>query len=394
MSYSVDWVTKIFTIPQGDLAFVSGNNYLLSLVNVHEELRRLEWAFADGLWAPLIAQWYETVTLSGIPKTPSVEIINGYTFDFTGSNYNVILTDYDNNLIDVYIPSNGISILSNNSVGKQTVISGSGVTEQDKTDIIGGTTDAVWDEQKADHDDKGSFGGELATKADIAAASSTDTDPAIDGSVVYGTQDLGTYLSTNIKDNAYWQIEEHADDGLTAELTFNVPDGNRAGVFRVFGRYEGTPSLSHYMELWIYNYEASSWEQLIEEFLPGGNTSDAEYEHEYYERNIDRSNNNEVKVRLIHNVTTYNVNHHMYLDFAEVTSINVITAQDMADAVWQHADGIFIKDMEGGRWKRDGNQMIFYKDDNITEVARFDLKKFDGTPATESDDEVAERVKV
>jgi len=129
VAYSVDWVAKIFTIPQSDLTFVSGNNYSLSLVDVHEEIRRLEWSFTDGLWAPRIANWFETVTLSGVSKTPSVEITNGYTFDFTGSNYNVILTDYDNNLVDVYIPSNGISILGNNSVGKQTI------TNSDVTDI-------------------------------------------------------------------------------------------------------------------------------------------------------------------------------------------------------------------------------------------------------------------
>lgn len=137
MAYTVDWITKIFTIPQGDLTFVSGNNYSLSLVDVHEELRRLEWAFADGLWAPNIVKFYETVTLSGIPKSPSVEIVNGYTFDFTGSNYNVILTDYDNNLVDVYIPSNGISILGNNSVGRQTVEVAGTVVDANIVSVIG-----------------------------------------------------------------------------------------------------------------------------------------------------------------------------------------------------------------------------------------------------------------
>ena len=127
MAYSVNWVTKIVTIPQSDLTLLGGNNYELSLVDTHYELRRLEWDFIGGLWAEQIARFYETVTLSGIPKSPSVEIINGYTFNFTGSNYNVILTDYDNNLIDVYIPSNGISILGNNSVGRQTINTGSGL---------------------------------------------------------------------------------------------------------------------------------------------------------------------------------------------------------------------------------------------------------------------------
>ena len=41
----------------------------------------------------------------------------------------------------------------------------------------------------------------------------------------------------------------------------------------------------------------------------------------------------------------------------------------------------FIRDIEGGRWKIENNQMIFYKDDNVTEVARFNLYDADGTPA-------------
>jgi len=55
-------------------------------------------------------------------------------------------------------------------------------------------------------------------------------------------------------------------------------------------------------------------------------------------------------------------------------------------------DAAFIKYIEGGRWKIDTslNQMIFYKDDNVTEVARFNLK--DTTGAAASTD-VFERVR-
>jgi len=41
----------------------------------------------------------------------------------------------------------------------------------------------------------------------------------------------------------------------------------------------------------------------------------------------------------------------------------------------------FISDIEGGRWKIENNQMIFYKDDNVTEVARFNLYDEAGDPA-------------
>lgn len=52
----------------------------------------------------------------------------------------------------------------------------------------------------------------------------------------------------------------------------------------------------------------------------------------------------------------------------------------------------FVYCMEGGRWKIDTTlkQMIFYEDNNVTEVARFDLKDAFGDPAFEN---VFERVR-
>lgn len=48
-------------------------------------------------------------------------------------------------------------------------------------------------------------------------------------------------------------------------------------------------------------------------------------------------------------------------------------------------DITFIKDIEGGMWQidRDTKQMIFYKSDNITEIARFDLFDMNGTPSVD-----------
>jgi len=195
--------------------------------------------------------------------------------------------------------------------------------------------DAVWDEATADHTTDGSYGEELATKADIAAASSTAQNYAISGTVVYGTVLSGTYASLTSRDNTYWQIEEDGTNGITIEATFNLPSvDHRAGTVNIFGRYEGLPATVHYIDLFAYNYETSSWEQLQETFMPGGNTSDDTFSHEYFERHIARSNSNEVKIRLVHNVTTYNATHDIFLDYMDVSSIEVITAADIADAVW------------------------------------------------------------
>lgn len=43
-------------------------------------------------------------------------------------------------------------------------------------------------------------------------------------------------------------------------------------------------------------------------------------------------------------------------------------------------DLTFLQDIEGGKWQIIGNQMIFYKSDNTTEVARFNLFDSDGNP--------------
>jgi len=51
----------------------------------------------------------------------------------------------------------------------------------------------------------------------------------------------------------------------------------------------------------------------------------------------------------------------------------------------------FIAAIEGGRWEIISNQMIFYKEDNITEVARFNLLDKDGLPAEKN---VMERTRV
>lgn len=126
MAYSADWITKVFTIPVSDLTFVSGVTYNLDAADVHKEIRRLEWSFTEGMWAETALTHYPTVTISGISKTRTIEMINGYTWNIDANNIVVILLGIDHNLFDTFIAANGVSILGNNSVGKQDIDSGGG----------------------------------------------------------------------------------------------------------------------------------------------------------------------------------------------------------------------------------------------------------------------------
>lgn len=81
----------------------------------------------------------------------------------------------------------------------------------------------------------------------------------------------------------------------------------------------------------------------------------------------------------------------------EVLQTSVDNLHTKADVIKAKTDTIswgdveFIKAIEGGRWRIENYQMIFYDEDNITEVARFDLKNKQGAAA---DNNVFERLRV
>ncbi len=128
MSYTPNWTTKVFTITVGDLNFVSGVNYTLDASDFWIEIRRLESSAANngGLYAEQALEFINTQTLSGLPYSAIVKLINGYTWEVDGSNIIVSLLGKNNNMLDTFIPANGVSVLANNSAGK--IETGSGLS--------------------------------------------------------------------------------------------------------------------------------------------------------------------------------------------------------------------------------------------------------------------------
>ena len=205
--------------------------------------------------------------------------------------------------------------------------------------------DAVWDESTNDHTLSGSYGYELATKSDILASTATDYEQTDSAVITAGVDNSGTYSDTASRDGVYWEIGEDVSTGLTVDFTFYLPSADhKPGVFRVFGRYTGSPATTHHQELWFWNTEATAWEELADDFMPGGITTDDTFEHEYYERHIDRSDSNKVMVRIKHHPTTFNPSHALHLDYVGLSSIKVLTAAEIAAAVWAAiAEGSFTQ---------------------------------------------------
>lgn len=137
----------------------------------------------------------------------------------------------------------------------------------------------------------------------------------------------------------------------------------------------------------------ATWTDAVAAFIDVAISSRApanEYDTELDANISTRAPANEYDTELDANISTRAPASEYDTEMGRITA-NVATEakQDLIQV-----DLTFLKDIEGGKWERDGVQMIFYKSDNATEVARFNLFKFDGTPAAETDSEVAKRERV
>jgi hypothetical protein len=63
---------------------------------------------------------------------------------------------------------------------------------------------------------------------------------------------------------------------------------------------------------------------------------------------------------------------------------NLVNPHNISNHVWADPRAQLLYDIEGGRWKLESDQMIFYEDDNLTEVARFNLFDSAGNPTMEN----------
>lgn len=323
MTYSVNWVTKRVTIPLADLTFVSGVNYTLNAGDVAAELRRLEWEFVDGLWALQVARWTDTKILSGIPYSAALELINGYTWDINASNIIVSLLGINNNLLDTFVPANGVSVLANNSAGK--------IDADLSQTSVSAVAGAVWDEKTSDHKILATYGADVATKSDVQESKSTEYYTKTSASIIAGVDVIGSATDIDLRDGTYWQVDEDGTTGLTMEYVFNLTTAEeKSGVFTFFGRYTGAPN-SHYIELWAWNVGAAAWELMHERFVDNSN-SDLEALHAYEERHIDKALSNKVIMRMVHNVVNYSATHELHIDSVALSSISTSPGVGFTDA--------------------------------------------------------------
>ena len=161
MAISIDWATKVITVPQADLTFVTGTLYELDTDAFRLALKDIE-DDTEGIPFDDTHRHNTEVTVAGTTFARTLEIINGYSITFENGAYSVRLAGSNNNFFDVengILNQNTVQIIAQNSGGLVVTAGGGG----------GGPTaaqiaDAVWDEAASGHTSSGTFGG-IAGKA-------------------------------------------------------------------------------------------------------------------------------------------------------------------------------------------------------------------------------------
>lgn len=115
MALSIDWATKVITVPQADLTLISGSLYELDVDAFRLELKDIEDS-EEGMAFPDTHRHNTEVTLSGVTYARTFEIINGYTVTFENGSYTVRCVGANHNLADVK-NVNSVSLIIGNSAG-------------------------------------------------------------------------------------------------------------------------------------------------------------------------------------------------------------------------------------------------------------------------------------
>lgn len=130
MAITVDWPSKVITIPQGDLTLIGGTLYELDTNAFRLALKDLEDDPAEGMVWPDTHRHNAEVTVAGTTFARVIEIINGYMVEFEDGAYTVRLAGSNNNIFDVengVLVQNTVQVIAQNSAGLIVVSSG-GVT--------------------------------------------------------------------------------------------------------------------------------------------------------------------------------------------------------------------------------------------------------------------------
>lgn len=116
MAPTVNWLTRVVTIPLADLTLISGTTYEYDVgTTLKADLKLIEGS-EEGIPKDDIHSHVPVTTLSGVNYAKFIVIINGYTITFEDGQYGVNLIGANHNIADV-LNRNQVSAVVQNSAG-------------------------------------------------------------------------------------------------------------------------------------------------------------------------------------------------------------------------------------------------------------------------------------
>lgn len=116
---TIDWNTKVISVPQLYLTLISGTLYELDTDQFRLDLRDIEDS-EDGIPHDVTHGHNTAVTVAGTTYARVVELINDYSVEFEDGQYSVRLAGSNNNIFDVengILVQNQVQVISTNSAG-------------------------------------------------------------------------------------------------------------------------------------------------------------------------------------------------------------------------------------------------------------------------------------
>ncbi len=159
MALSFNYATQVIGVPQADLTNISGTLFELDTDQFRKDLAS-EQDSARGM--PFIDMYIHNtaVTVAGTTFAQTLEIINGYTIEFTpDAQYSVRLEGSNNNIFDVdggILVQNQVQLIAQNSAGLITT-GGGGLSAPQ-------VAAAVWDASITSHATAATFGERVGKK--------------------------------------------------------------------------------------------------------------------------------------------------------------------------------------------------------------------------------------
>jgi len=173
VALSVNWRTKVITIPQSDLDFVSGTLYGLDTNVFRLALKDIEDS-EEGIPFLDTHRHNTEVTVSGVTFARTLEIINGYTVEFEEGQYSVLLSGSNNNIFDVaggILVQNQVQIISANSAG---LVNSGALTESRYKDLNFNKTNTIVGDKITKYSVNDEFDVNVTYDGDIPSKEETD----------------------------------------------------------------------------------------------------------------------------------------------------------------------------------------------------------------------------